>query len=377
MDINSELKLMWDALTGTTKGYRQMAKPLVPPSNWYTAQQHYLNALALSTPVVPPDPVPVPPDPIPVPPVSGGGSIPAKAGVMLGAFLDGDQTYTHYYGGTWGDAPWDLNTWNRFETNAGRRLHHLHWGMSPPFGHDFTYWKGTLDSVEARGARNMISISTGAESLAAMAAGSRDAYWTTFAQQAKTYGKPFFFRPNWEMNGTWYEWGKQAAANPADYVAWWRRTHDIFKTNGATNVVWLWCPNVIFSGSTDLSKLYPGDPYVDWLAVDGYNDWSTSRDFLSIYQPTYNQFQQIAPGKPIMICEISSFEFGGAKAAWTTDTFNKLKSGALPNVHGLTWFNWRITENGVTKEWPIESSAAATAAYKNAVADQTFFIGRP
>ena len=78
--------------------------------------------------------------------------------------------------------------------------------------------------------------------LTSIANGSYDSSLIAWAQAAKSYGKPFLFRWNWEMNGTWFNWGAQARANPAVYVAAWKRFHAIVQAQGATNVTWVWCP---------------------------------------------------------------------------------------------------------------------------------------
>src|SRR5438477_654456 len=64
--------------------------------------------------------------------------------------------------------------------------------------------------------------------------------------------------------------------DPARYIAAWRRIHDRFVAAGATNVVWVWAPNVTdVEGGPETMAYYPGDAYVDWTGVDGYN-WGTS-----------------------------------------------------------------------------------------------------
>ena len=37
---------------------------------------------------------------------------------------------------------------------------------------------------------------------------------------------------------------------------------------------WVWSPNAFSAGASwpSLASLYPGDSYVDWVALDGYND---------------------------------------------------------------------------------------------------------
>ncbi len=49
----------------------------------------------------------------------------------------------------------------------------------------------------------------------------------------------------------------------------------MFTSAGASNVSWVWNPNVSYTGSTPLGGLYPGDGYVDWVALDSYN-WGTT-----------------------------------------------------------------------------------------------------
>ena len=66
---------------------------------------------------------------------------------------------------------------------------------------------------------------------------------------------------------------EQANGNrPGEYVAAWRHVHDIFTSVGANDVTWVWCPNVDPDHKMQsLGSLYPGDAYVDWTCLDGYN----------------------------------------------------------------------------------------------------------
>ena len=110
-----------------------------------------------------------------------------------------------------------------------------------------------------------------------MIEGHHDAYIREFAEAAKAWGHPFFLRFNWEMNGNWFPWSEGVNGNqPGEYVAAWRHVHDIFTQVGATNATWVWCPNVDPASKLhDLASLYPGDAYVDWTGLDGYN-WGTN-----------------------------------------------------------------------------------------------------
>ena len=72
--------------------------------------------------------------------------------------------------------------------------------------------------------------------------------------------------------------GEGANGNkPGEYVAAWRHVHDIFAAAGATNATWVWCPYADVTPQPAPSpSYYPGDAYVDWTCLDGYN-WANNR----------------------------------------------------------------------------------------------------
>src|SRR5205823_4142865 len=154
--------------------------------------------------------------------------------------------------------------------------------------------------------------------LSDVANGTYDSYIKSFATAAKNWGHPFFLRFDWEMNGNWFPWSEGVNGNASgDYVAAWRHVHDIFTSVGATNASWVWCPMVDPGNKLqNLSSLYPGDSYVDWTCLDGYN-WGTNparpqgwKSFDQLFSSTYHQITDtIAPSKPMAIGEFGSSEF--------------------------------------------------------------------
>jgi beta-mannanase len=303
--------------------------------------------------------------------------------ILWGALMDGDSTYAFYYGNPapngqpWQDAPWGNtgNTWDRFDSDAGKKASIVHYGQPAPWKQT-AFYTSVAGIATSRGAYDMIDMgddTTG--TLQNMVNGTYDASIKTWAASVKAWGKPMFLRPWWEMNGTWFGWGHDAAANPALYVKAWQHWHDLVANAGATNVTWVWCPNLEFSGSTPLSQLYPGDSYVDWTCIDGYNQNSTSTSFSNLYSKTYTDILALAPTKPMMIGEIGSYEFNGAKAAWITDTLGTQLPQNFPKIKAVVWFNWRIYENGINKDWPIESSSSSQAAFKSAISSSYYAPG--
>jgi hypothetical protein len=212
-------------------------------------------------------------------------------------------------------------------------------------------------------------------SLANIANGAHDPFLIQWAQASKAWGHPFFIRFDAEMNGWWRPWSEQLNGNqPGDFARAWRHVVDVFRAQGATNVTWVWCPNLEYNGSVPFSQLYPGDAYVDWTCLDGYNKGSSSVGFASLFGQSYTDLVKLAPSKPVMIGETSSFEYSGAKAAWITDALGTQLPQRFPQVKAFVWFNWRIAENGGWSDWEIESSASSQAAFKSAIGS-SYYLG--
>jgi hypothetical protein len=286
-----------------------------------------------------------------------------------------------YWGAYINGSPWDLSALDQFEARARKPVSVVHWGQ--PWWHDGGYQPfqaEIFDRVRGRGAIPLIDWASwdhccGTEqpafALAAVARGDHDTYIRQWAAAARDWGHPFFLRFDWEMNGSWqFPWSVQRNGNqPGDYVAAWRHVHDLFAQVGATNVTWVWCPNVVSPQTVPLDQLYPGDGYVDWVAMDGYNFGTvrndTWRSFAEIFGETYAALRQLAPGKPVMIAETASSEHGGDKAAWIRDALGAQLPTQFPAIKAVVWFNWDDNDPGLT--WPIESSAAATSAFGDVI----------
>jgi hypothetical protein len=310
---------------------------------------------------------------------------PSRQSVYWGAWINGD-----HYGLE--DAPWSREALDLFESHAGKKMSILHWGQSwqrcrqtcayQDFEDQIRYY----DSVRSQGYIPLIDWASWDPtivpqynqpqvSLASIINGEHDAYIYRWATQAKSWGKPFFLRFNWEMNGDWFPWSEKRNGNSqGQFVAAWRHVHDIFTEVGAHNVTWVWCPNALHPKGIPLDRLYPGDAYVDWTCIDGYN-WGTHpskpdrwKSFNETFKETYDALLYMAPGKPIMIAEVASSEVGGSKANWITDALTAQLPDTFPGVKALVWFNWNV--EGM--DWSIESSDEAQQAFASGIASGYF-----
>lgn len=288
------------------------------------------------------------------------------AGCYLSAYLEEDQ--------------------KAFEQMVGKKLAigMFYVDMNTP---DFP--KATCDAFTANGTVPHLSWEPFGEnnSNQAIIDGKRDEYIRHWARQVKQWGRPIFIRWGLEMNGDWYPWcGRQSGGKklngfgdvakpdgPERFVAAYRRIHDLFKEEGASNVSWVFAPNITSEpdeGWNAIWNYYPGGDYVDWVALDGYN-WGTTnggtwKNFNETFKKPFDTLQVIAGDKPVMIAEFASTEKGGDKAAWIIDAFTTVKKG-YPEIKAITWFD-------INKEtdWRVNSSPSALEAYRRAAGDPYF-----
>ncbi|HEY8284622.1 MAG TPA: glycosyl hydrolase [Chloroflexota bacterium] len=230
---------------------------------------------------------------------------------------------------------------------------------------------GLLNTYRRHGATTMISWEPDVPDSKVLD-GSYDAFIHQYARAAAVYGKPFYLRYAWEKNGNWSAWSPGLNGNTsATYVAAWRHVHDIFVAEHATNVRWVWAPNVAFHGSTPFADVYPGDNYVDWVALDGYNwgaigawhSWTTADQ---TFAPSLLSLMALT-NKPIMISEIASTEQGGNKAAWIANWFLHDLPLYFPRVRAVVWFD----EKKET-DWRVNSSPSSLAAFRQVVASPLY-----
>jgi Glycosyl hydrolase family 26 len=195
--------------------------------------------------------------------------------------------------------------------------------------------------------------------LAAIRKGTYDDYIRTSARAAVRYGRPVFVRFAHEMNGDWYPWGRSR-----DYVAAWRHVVSLFRAEGASNVRWVWAPNVD-DGELPFEAYYPGDGWVDWVGLDGYA-WGHVKggpwlSFAAIFGASYDRLGKLT-AKPMMITETAANDDGYDKAGWIRAGLGR-ELAKLSRVRALIWFD-KAFEGA---DWRVDSSPAALAALRTAL----------
>jgi hypothetical protein len=239
---------------------------------------------------------------------------------------------------------------------------YIRWS-SPPFV------RAELEDVWKRGGVPMITwepwtVADRGVPLSAIADGAYDPYVRDAAQAAAAWGHPVLLRFAQEMNGTWYPWGRGKDGNTAAlYKRAWMHLVGIFRGYHARNVEWVWTPNENSSGRFPFAQYYPGDRWVEWVGLDGYNwgsagDWSS---FTEVFAASYNALRRIT-SRPMMITETGSNETGGNKAAWVASALRR-EIPEFTGIRAVIWFDARFPRVDAR----VDSSGAALRAFRAAV----------
>jgi len=278
--------------------------------------------------------------------VGGPGSNPQPTQANVQAFAtlqDRPLDYVQLY------VIWDVNTW----------------ATTKPYA----------DIAAADGATLLVTWMPNGYSAPDIVNGKDDAYIRQFAHDIRSYPDTVWIRTLHEANGNWYSWGigynGTSVNTDAAIASAFQHVVQIFRDSSVTNVKWMWTTNATNSAGATYAGNYPGDAYVDCISIDGYN-WGTSQTvavngwastwqtFVQVMTPAYKALAGI--DKPVVIPEFASSESGGNKAQWITDAFASLATD-FPRVTALMWFN-----QSSDADWALTTSAAATAAWKAAVA---------
>lgn len=288
-------------------------------------------------------------------------------------------------------APWDMNAVSAFQKRTKKGLSLL--AFYAPFADCLTkqnkckfngFPTVPLEAVRDYGAIPFLSwssVSTAEDPLhqpefrlKRIINGSYDPYIREFAEASLAWGHPYFLRFDWEMNGFWFPWSEGVNGNKkGEFVKAWRHVHDIFTKVGAVNANWVWCPNIaLIKKLKNFGDLYPGDRYVDWTCLDGFNWGETAnsqgwQSFEDVFSSTYKEVKKIAPGKPMIIGETASDERGGSKADWIKHALAVIPK-KFPKIRGLVWFD----ERSQGMKWPLESSKSSERAFQKAIASKLY-----
>ena len=200
------------------------------------------------------------------------------------------------------------------------------------------------------------------------------------AASPRTRGPPrtcIYYRFGYEMNGDWMPWGEQ----PEKFVKAWKRAWKIFHEEKATNVRWVFSPNVIWDDRTVKRRHRPllsrrqvrgrGGPGRLQLRRQPLPATTAGAVFDEVFKVSLDGMKRHFPKKPLWITEIGCAE-GPGKAEWIADFFTRFN--ADPDIRVFMWFNedkqyagepnWRFDSDKDSLEkfrmWAIHNNSITT-----------------
>jgi hypothetical protein len=218
----------------------------------------------------------------------------------------------------------------------------------------------SLNSIIQNGSTPLLSWSC--TNVTDVSSGKDDSLITAYAQALKKFGHPIFMRWYWEMNLAHdSQSGCNAYQNGPGFTAAWIHIWNIFHLVGASNVAFVWAP----SGSKNTTDYYPGDQYVDWIAIDSYQHESNGSPtpFATIFQPFYQEWS--THGKPLMISETGALP--NNQVSYLQQIGQDLPT-EFPDIKAVMYFD----SAGNKGPWTL--SAAGLGAFKVLAANPYFSV---
>jgi beta-mannanase len=206
----------------------------------------------------------------------------------------------------------------------------------------------------------------------AIANGQCDEFLRKAGKNLSKIDKPFYLLFAWEMNNKDLPWSiPYTTSTPQEFQSAWRHIHTILEKEEAKNIIWVFAPNTYASGTPEYIDMYPGDAYVDWTGIDGYNwgesqSWSNWSSFSGTFTTSYRHLVSIAPSKPIMIAEFNTTDKGGDKAGWYKEALTKEIPYNFPQIKAIVLYNEdRTKQENVNRK--VDVTATSLESFKKAI----------
>jgi hypothetical protein len=204
-----------------------------------------------------------------------------------------------------------------------------------------------------------------------------------WADAIKAYAAPVYLAFNHEPETS----VSHPSGSAANYIPAWRAFVDLFRANGVTNASFAWTTAVRnYSAAPGSSKYapsyYPGDEWVDSLAIDAYNmyclkkDGTFSRPWQSLEQllGPFMQFAAQHPAPGLLVAEFGTPEDPAQplrKAGWIDQARLLFQQPAYSRFRAVSYWN-QLSHNFKGCDFRVTSSQSATDAF-SAMAQDPYY----
>lgn len=173
-----------------------------------------------------------------------------------------------------GPGPWGASLIPAYESFAGRPVDKVldfqdvdTWSNQEWPGWQSDAWKGRTVVLGGSG----VFVNGG--TWAAAARGDYDSHWLTLGQRLVATGQAdAVLRGAHEFNGDWFNY-RVSSADVSNFVTAWRRWVDIMRSVPGQHFTFDWNPTIGTEALRHPDDAYPGDAWVDHIALDVYDGW--------------------------------------------------------------------------------------------------------
>ncbi len=198
--------------------------------------------------------------------------------------------------------------------------------------------------------------------LESIAGGNFDSDLRGWAAAARSFGTPIIAEFGTEANGEWFPWnavwnGGEAIDGygspfrpdgPERFRDAYRHIVDLSREEDAQNITWVFHVNnrdIPDEPWNRLEDYYPGDEWVDWLAVSIYGAQSPLDEewpeFRELMDDVYPRLTALSESKPIVVSEFaaSSGNSLGKQEDWAEAALTDMLALRWPRLIGFSWWN--------------------------------------
>jgi hypothetical protein len=281
---------------------------------------------------------------------TGGESLVPHHGAYLGAYVQA-KAYTE---------PAQINAFQSLERQIGRPLEIVH---------TYSPWPDAFPTPEDKyfvdQGKILLLTWGGDPNTEAIIAGKDDTMIRARAKALAALGHPILLEFRHEMDRPNLQW---TIHGPAAYIAAWDHIRAIFKSVGATNVSWVWCPTGYGFQVGRAQAFYPGNSEVDWVCADVYST-SSSQSLREAASPFLHWASH--HDKPVIIGEFAAGGNPSGWAGWLT------RAGQLATtdhqIKAMVYFDANGTDsNGHPFHYWLGNHPAAIAAIRRLL-EQPYF----
>lgn len=184
-----------------------------------------------------------------------------------------------------------------------------------------------------------------------------------WADAAARYREPVLIHFLRQFNQNTHPWSIAANDKNASLVPQaFEHVVKLFRDRHADNVRWVWGPNVFplpAAGWNDWTKAYPGDAYVDFVALEGLDFGNSGTialpmSFEQLFASPLRTLRGIAPRKPVILASVATARTAEEREWWLGDMATALME-RFPMVRGVVWYNQSDKVNWMARERDAKS----------------------